>query len=142
MKELSRAHDWRLAPATSGALVPIAVTVPSAPDTLELDLSKAKIAPGDYHLQATWDWSPLDIGGVLHVHPYGDFAHLEIAPEFPAIALGFPGLMMINGTFMHVLPFILKRGRFSPGLITSILLFWPVGALTMLAAIRPTKACP
>lgn len=82
VKELSRAHDWRLAPATSGALVPIAVTVPSAPDTLELDLSKAKIAPGDYHLQATWDWSPLDIGGVLHVHPYGDFAHLEIAPEF------------------------------------------------------------
>jgi uncharacterized protein with HXXEE motif len=57
-----------------------------------------------------------------------------IAPEFPAIALGFPGLMLINGTFMHVFPFILKRGRFSPGLITSILLFWPIGVLTMLAA--------
>jgi hypothetical protein len=59
---------------------------------------------------------------------------VEIAPEFPVIALGFPGLMLINGTFMHVLPFIMKRGRFSPGLITSILLFWPVGTLTMLAA--------
>jgi hypothetical protein len=42
--------------------------------------------------------------------------------------------MLINGTFMHVFPFILKRGRFSPGLITSILLFWPIGVLTMLAA--------
>ena len=57
-----------------------------------------------------------------------------IAPEYPAIALGFPGLMLINGTFMHVFPFILKRGRFSPGLITSILLFWPIGYFTMLAA--------
>jgi hypothetical protein len=57
-----------------------------------------------------------------------------ISPEFPAIALGFPGLMLINGTFMHVFPFILKRGRFSPGLITSILLFWPIGTYTMLAA--------
>jgi Protein of unknown function with HXXEE motif len=57
-----------------------------------------------------------------------------IAPEYPAIALGFPGLMLINGTFMHVFPFILKRGRFSPGLITSILLFWPIGYFTMVAA--------
>lgn len=57
-----------------------------------------------------------------------------IAPAYPAVALGFPGLMLINGTFMHVFPFILKRGRFSPGLITSILLFWPIGYFTMLAA--------
>lgn len=39
---------------------------------------------------------------------------VEIAPEYPAVALGLPGLMLINATFMHVLPFILKRGRFSP----------------------------
>jgi hypothetical protein len=81
VKELSRARDWRLVPAPSGAPVTVAVTVPATPDTLELDLSKTKIPPGDYRLQATWDWSPLDLGGVLHVHPYGDFAHLEIAPE-------------------------------------------------------------
>ncbi len=62
---------------------------------------------------------------------------VEIAPEFPAIALSLPALMLINGTFMHVFPFILKRGRFSPGLITSILLFWPIGTYTMLAA-EPT----
>ena len=37
-----------------------------------------------------------------------------IAPEYPSLALGFPGLMLINGTFMHVFPVILKRGRFSP----------------------------
>jgi len=57
-----------------------------------------------------------------------------IAPEYPAIALGMPGLMLINATFMHIFPFLLKRGRFSPGLITSVLLFWPIGFYTMAAA--------
>lgn len=57
-----------------------------------------------------------------------------IAPEYPAVALGFPGLMLINATFMHVFPFVRKRGRFSPGLITAVLLFWPLGWFTMSAA--------
>lgn len=59
---------------------------------------------------------------------------VEIAPEYPAIALGFPGLMLINGTFMHVFPFLIKKGRFSPGLITAVLCFWPLGIYTMRAA--------
>lgn len=57
-----------------------------------------------------------------------------IAPEYPAIALGFPALMLINGTFMHILPVILKRGRFSPGFITSVTIFLPLGYATMSAA--------
>lgn len=63
-----------------------------------------------------------------------------IAPEYPAVALGFPGLMLINATFMHVLPFIAKRGRFSPGLITAVLLFWPLGWCTMAAAQLDVRA--
>lgn len=59
---------------------------------------------------------------------------VQIAPEYPAVALGYPGLMLINGTLMHVFPFLLKKGRFSPGLITAVLLFWPLGTCTMLAA--------
>jgi hypothetical protein len=59
---------------------------------------------------------------------------VKIAPEYPAVALGFPGLMLINATFMHVLPFFLKQFRFSPGLITAVLLFWPLGTWTMNAS--------
>jgi hypothetical protein len=59
---------------------------------------------------------------------------VEISPAWPSVALGFPALMLINGAFMHVLPFLLKRGRFSPGLITAVLLFFPIGIGTMRAA--------
>ena len=45
------------------------------------------------------------------------------APEF---ALCMPALMLINATFFHVVPFIVTRGRFSPGLLTAMLLFYPI----------------
>ena len=35
--------------------------------------------------------------------------------------------MLINAVFFHILPFVRMRGRFSPGLVTAILLFFPVG---------------
>jgi Protein of unknown function with HXXEE motif len=47
--------------------------------------------------------------------------------EWPAIALAFPAVMLINAAFFHVLPFIRMRGRFSPGLFTAVVLFFPVG---------------
>ncbi len=44
-----------------------------------------------------------------------------------AYALSLPALMLINATFFHVLPFIVTKGRFSPGLATALLLFYPIG---------------
>lgn len=44
----------------------------------------------------------------------------------PAWALSLPALMLINATFFHVLPFLTTRGRFSPGLGTAVLLFYPI----------------
>ena len=54
-------------------------------------------------------------------------AAAEIAPVLPAIALSFPALMLINATFFHMAPFTWTQGRFSPGLITAVLLFFPLG---------------
>jgi hypothetical protein len=79
VKDLLRAREWRLVPVAAGT--PSAVPVTVAADSLEVDLSKVKVPPGDYHLQATCDWAPLDFGGLLHVRPYGDFSHVEVAPE-------------------------------------------------------------
>ncbi len=45
----------------------------------------------------------------------------------PEFSLCFPALMLINATFFHVLPFIRLKGRFSPGLGTALVLFYPIG---------------
>ena len=58
----------------------------------------------------------------------------EVAPAAPMLALGFPALMAINATFFHVLPFIITKGRFSPGLITAVALFYPLSIACYLRA--------
>jgi hypothetical protein len=51
----------------------------------------------------------------------------ELAAHEPMLALAFPAVMLINATFFHVGPFLVTRGRFSPGLITAVVLFYPIG---------------
>jgi hypothetical protein len=55
------------------------------------------------------------------------FMAAGIVPASPAIGLAFPALMIINALFFHCLPFVRTRGRFSPGLVTAVVLFLPVG---------------
>lgn len=51
----------------------------------------------------------------------------ELAPTLAIAPLTFAALMLINAIFFHVLPMILGRGRFSPGVVTGTILFLPVG---------------
>jgi hypothetical protein len=50
----------------------------------------------------------------------------NLAGHWPGLALSFPALMLINATFFHVLPTLRSRGRFSPGLFTAVVLFYPI----------------
>jgi hypothetical protein len=50
------------------------------------------------------------------------------------LALAFPALMLINAVFFHIAPYVVTRGRFSPGLITAILLFLPIGTACYVVA--------
>lgn len=43
----------------------------------------------------------------------------------PIFSLAYPGLMLINAIFFHILPVIIKK-KFSPGVITACLLFLPL----------------
>jgi hypothetical protein len=79
VKGLARARDWKLVPVSSGTPVGVPVTLAKAPDSIEIDLSKVKAAPGDYRLTAAWDWDSLSIGK-LRLHPYGDLSHIQFAP--------------------------------------------------------------
>ena len=66
----------------------------------------------------------------------------ETALRLPMIALAFPALMLINATFFHVMPFLLKKGRFSPGLITALVLFYPIGIAGYCVALRSGMLSP
>ncbi|MFG1359867.1 HXXEE domain-containing protein [Xanthobacter pseudotagetidis] len=50
----------------------------------------------------------------------------QLAATFPLAPLVFAALMLVNATFFHVAPVIWTRGRFSPGAITAVLLFYPM----------------
>ncbi len=50
-----------------------------------------------------------------------------VANRLPMLGLAIPALMLINATFFHVGAFLWTRGKFSPGLITAITLFYPLG---------------
>lgn len=54
-------------------------------------------------------------------------AAANLAAHSPLLALTFPAVMLINATFFHILPVLRTGGRFSPGVITAVVLFWPVG---------------
>lgn len=61
----------------------------------------------------------------------------NLAPVAPTLALGLAALMIINAIFFHVAPFIATRGRFSPGLVTAVVVMLPV-AIGCYAAARRT----
>lgn len=60
----------------------------------------------------------------------------NLAASAPAIALGFPALMIINALVFHVAQVVVARGRFSPGLISAVVLMLPAAAGCYAAAAR------
>ena len=95
-KELARAHDWRLVPTVGNGSSPASVAV-TAPDTIEVDLSKSKAEPGEYRLVAGWDWEPLSLGTVW-LHPYGDLAGVRLAAGSTAKLVEGNGVVAVRLT--------------------------------------------
>ena len=54
-------------------------------------------------------------------------AQAMLAPALPLAPLIFAALMLINAVFFHILPMLLCRGRYSPGVTTAVVLFIPAG---------------
>ncbi len=63
-------------------------------------------------------------------------AAAQVGWSCPVFALSFPAVMLVNATFFHVAPFIKWRGRFSPGLLTAVFLFYPIAFLAYWGASR------
>ncbi len=80
-KLLPRAHGWELVSASQHADVPVKVEAGAAEDSLELDLSKTKLAEGDYKLTALWDWEPFQVAEKVELRSLGDFTKAKVTQE-------------------------------------------------------------
>jgi len=78
---LTRAHGWELVAVKDHADIPLKVQIGAPDDSLDLDLTKTKLPPGEYHLAALWDWEPLQVKGDIDLRPLGDFTKAKVTQE-------------------------------------------------------------
>ncbi len=74
-KYIDRARNWKLVSSADSASVNV---IKSGDQELALDLSKTKIKPGRYRLQADWDWDRFEVPGEFTVAPLSDFAKTRL----------------------------------------------------------------
>ena len=79
-KYIQRARNWTLE-NEKGQKASIAVLKLGNQKALELDLTKAPVAAGDYHLSGYWDWTRFVASGEVHVEPLGTFNSARLEPE-------------------------------------------------------------
>jgi hypothetical protein len=51
----------------------------------------------------------------------------EVGWAHPTFSLILPALMLVNAVVGHVIPYVRSKRKFSPGMITGIFLFLPIG---------------
>jgi len=71
------------------------------------------------------DWGTFHITNAMML--VVGIACAQVGWSHPTFSLIFPALMVVNALFFHVLPYIRSKRKFSPGLLTAILLFLPIG---------------
>jgi len=86
-KYLQRARNWALVDDKKQKIA-VPVLKLGNQKSVEIDLSKANLSPGDYHLTGYWDWAPFEATGEVHVRPLSDFkqAKLEAASQDQLLA--------------------------------------------------------
>ncbi len=77
-KYLERARAWAL--ENDKQKTPVTVLKLANQKALEIDLTKAKVVPGDYHLTGYWDWAPFQATGEVHVRSLSDFKEAKLEP--------------------------------------------------------------
>lgn len=80
LHQILRLRQWELVAGKTAVPVPVAVTLGDVHDTLAVDLRKVKLAPGAYRLAARWDWTPVEVSGVINVKPIPSLAAAALAP--------------------------------------------------------------
>ena len=79
-KYLQRAREWYLENDAQQRF-PVTLTKLQNQKAVEVDLSKAKMGPGDYRLKGYWDWAQFSAGGDVHVRALSDFKTARVQPD-------------------------------------------------------------
>ena len=78
-KYLDRARKWTVEDS-SGAKADIQVLKLANQKALEIDLTKAKLTPGEYRLGGYWDWKHFQSAGSIFVRPLSTFSTAQVEP--------------------------------------------------------------
>ncbi|MEO8663320.1 MAG: hypothetical protein ABI693_32990, partial [Bryobacteraceae bacterium] len=76
-KLIERARDWQLERAGGATALPVPVRLLADRKQIELDLTKADVSPGSFHLSAGWDWNRMLIPGEIQIRPLPDSAAIS-----------------------------------------------------------------
>jgi hypothetical protein len=60
----------------------------------------------------------------------------ELTPVLPVAPLTYAALMLINAVLFHIWQVIRAKGRFSPGIVTAVVLFLPIGVAEFVEALK------
>lgn len=110
-KYLDRARDWALVDDHKKK-TPVSVVDLGKDKALEIDLTKAHLAPGDYQLTGFWDWAPMEAMGTVHVRALEGFkqAHLETASQDRLLAgSGKDAIKVMGGDFEFITKVEMKK---------------------------------
>jgi hypothetical protein len=78
------------------------------------------------------DWNSFYVTNVIML--FFGIACAEVGWAHPTFSLIFPFSMVINALFFHIMPYVRSKRKFSPGLITGIFLFLPIGIASFITA--------
>lgn len=96
-KYLQRAREWTIADSKDQK-TKIPVLKLGNQKALELDLTKAKLAPGDYHLAGYWDWTPFSADGTIHIEDLSNFETAKLEPASQDHLLAHAGKIPVTLT--------------------------------------------
>jgi hypothetical protein len=71
------------------------------------------------------EWDNFYVTNVLVL--FIGLACAEVGWSHPTFSLMFPALMLVNAIFFHILPYVRSNRKFSPGMLTAIFIFLPIG---------------
>jgi len=76
-------------------------------------------------LKLNVDWNMFYVTNVVVL--FFGIACAEVGWSHPTFSLVFPALMLFNALYFQILTYIRSKRKFSPGMITAIFLFLPIG---------------